>query len=63
MIGPAEIEDMLADYEEASSKAGSVLPPAAPSWPLTLTAPRTPIPYEEALERIRRATTDAGALH
>jgi hypothetical protein len=36
MIGPAEIEDMLADYEEAMNNSGVGLPPGEVSWPVTL---------------------------
>jgi hypothetical protein len=63
MIGPAEIEDMLADYEEAMNNSGVGLPPGEVSWPVTLPwAPPAPLSSDEAAERIRIATTGTFAV-
>ena len=60
MIGPAEIEDMLADYEEAMASAGGEVPPRPQFWPVTgapvSVAASSQVPYQDALERIRRAS-------
>ena len=59
MIGPAEIEDMLADYEEAVFKDGLVLGSTASHWPVAQipVAVRAlgPVALEDALERLRLA--------
>jgi hypothetical protein len=54
MIGPAEIEDMLAEYEDAMRDRGLALPTQM-SWPVTLPPPTAALPYDEALQRIRNA--------
>jgi hypothetical protein len=60
MIGPAEINDMLADYEEAMARAGAEVPPIPQFWPVTQrpvsVAVSSQVPYRDALERIRRAS-------
>jgi hypothetical protein len=58
MIGPAEIADMLSDYEEARVAAG--LPSAGTaSWPVceieTHAAGARLIPFAAALDRLRAA--------
>jgi hypothetical protein len=60
MIGPAEIEDMLADYEEAMARAGAEVAPIRQFWPVTQVpvsvAASSQVPYGIALERLRRAS-------
>ena len=61
MIGPAEIEDMLADYTELSAKSGSPAGREGGLWPVTQVEVASPgstlVPYADALERLRRAAT------
>ena len=61
MIGPAEIEDMLADYAEASAKPGSPASREGFLWPVTQVEVASPgsalVPYAEALETLRRNAT------
>ena len=59
MIGPAEIEDMLADYAEALAEAGMAPVGRIDLWPVTQpneASTQPPIPYDLALERLRRAS-------
>jgi hypothetical protein len=58
MIGPAEIEDMLAEYEEAVAQAGAGTLSTAQTWPVTLvpSSPSHGVLYEEALNRLGGAS-------
>jgi hypothetical protein len=60
MIGPAEIQDMLADYEEAMARAGVEVSPVPRFWPVTqepaAAAASNQVPYWDALERLRLAS-------
>ena len=66
MIGPAEIEDMLSDYADALAEAGMAPDRLAAVgrigfWPVTQpdeTVAQRPVPYDVALERLRRAASD-----
>jgi hypothetical protein len=52
MIGPAEIEDMLSEYEEAMNKEGVELLPTQVTWPVTQRpVPRTFLPTANAGSR------------
>ena len=61
MIGPADIEDMLSDYAEALAEAGMAPTGRIGFWPVTQpdeVAAQRALPYDVALERLRRAASD-----
>jgi hypothetical protein len=59
MIGPAEIDDMLADYAETVGEGASAMNGRLDLWPVTLVQPPPAkaalVPFAVALERVRRA--------
>jgi hypothetical protein len=69
MIGPAEIDDMLADYAETVGEGASAMNGRLDLWPVTLVqAPPVKsalVPFAVALESVPRAailaTNESGA--